>query len=264
MLSRDKKISLRLEEIRNALSLGKGEMAEKLGVYPQDYSKFFPTTNEGESKRKPETLVVELLSLGVNAHWYLTGKGRMFVHEIHEASEMDIENDDVLKQEARKIQLLFDRGLINIGGKKEETFGMVAEGPEKYSTKTASIPVYSHAIAAGPATDSTCPVEESLDLPRHMINHPSKTYAVRATGDSMIGAGIEEGDILIVDRAVEPINKNIVIASINGEQTVKRLWIDGGNIKLMPENHNYEPIEVQKGMDFRTQGVVTWVIRKTG
>jgi len=79
----------------------------------------------------------------------------------------------------------------------------------------------------------------------------------------MICVGIEEGDILIVDRAVEPRNKNIFIASINGEQTVKRLPIDVKNIKLMPENSRHKPIEVKKDMDFRTQGVVIWVTRRT-
>ena len=83
---------------------------------------------------------------------------------------------------------------------------------------TVSVPLYSHAFADGPATDSSCP--------------------------------IEEGDILIVDRAVEPQNKNIVLASINGEQTVRRLPIDGKNIKLMPENIRHKPIEVKKDMDF--------------
>jgi len=69
---------------------------------------------------------------------------------------------------------------------------------------------------------------------------------------------------LLFDRTVGPQNKNIVIASINGEQTVKRLPIDGKNIKLMPENSRHKPIEVKKDMDFRTQGVVIWMIRRTG
>lgn len=96
-----------------------------------------------------------------------------------------------------------------------------------------------------------------------MTPHPADTYAVKVTGDSMTGSGIEEDDILIVDCSLEPQHKNIVVASVNGEQTVKQLWIEGKKIKLIPGNGNYEPIEVQKGMDFRTQGVVTWVIRQT-
>lgn len=140
----------------------------------------------------------------------------------------------------------------------------VTGSPKQYLSQIESVPLYGHAIAAGHPADSTCPVEEYLDLPKHMIQHPESTYAVKVAGDSMTGAGIEEGDILIVDTAIEPANKSIVIASINGEQTVKRLWIKGEKIKLMPSNSHHEPINVQKGMDFRTQGVVTWVIRRTG
>ncbi len=260
MLSKDKKISLRLEEIRAALMLGKGEMAEKLGVYPQDYSKFFPVTNEGESKRKPETLVVELLSLGVNAHWYLTGKGKMFVHEIREASEKDLENDDVLKQEARKIQLLLDRGLIKF--REPQLLAIPKEHFIEEEHGNIEVPHYQHRVAAGSPADSTSPAE-TIALPKMLVKHPAQTYAVTASGDSMTGAGIEEGDILIVDTAIKPQHKNIVIASVNGEQTVKQLWIEGEKIQLKPKNSHHEPIEVQKGMDFRTQGVVTWVIRKT-
>jgi DNA polymerase V len=79
----------------------------------------------------------------------------------------------------------------------------------------------------------------------------------------MIGAGIEEGDLLIVDKSSEPKNKSIVIASINGEQTVKRLQIKKGAVSLMPENHKYPEIAITPEMDFRTLGVVVWMIRKT-
>jgi len=99
------------------------------------------------------------------------------------------ESDEVLKAEARKIQLLFDRGLVHVG-KGTETLQTDGTKSASHPRTTVSVPLYTQAIAAGPATDSSCP--------------------------------IEEGDILIVDRAVEPRNKNIVIASINGEQTVKR------------------------------------------
>ena len=88
--------------------------------------------------------------------------------------------------------------------------------------------------------------------------------AVKACGDSMKGDNIEEGDILIVDCTLEPQHNSIVIASINNEQTVKRLRIDGGKVKLMPSNHHYEPIEITEHTKLDIQGVVTWVIRKTG
>jgi DNA polymerase V len=95
------------------------------------------------------------------------------------------------------------------------------------------------------------------------VKHPQDAFAVTVTGDSMTGSGIEKGDILIVDRWIEPANKSIVIASINGEQTVKRLQIKKGAVSLMPENHKYPEIAITREMDFRTLGVVTWVIRRT-
>ena len=87
---------------------------------------------------------------------------------------------------------------------------------------------------------------------------------MKASGDSMKDAGILEGDLLIVDRAIEPKNNHIVIASINDEQAVKRLRVKKGTVSLVPENQSYKPIEISAEMDFRTLGVVTYVIRKTG
>lgn len=134
---------------------------------------------------------------------------------------------------------------------------------DSHESRIVELPLYLHTVAAGHPVDSTSPVEEYFDLPQYMIAHPAETYAVKARGDSMVGAGIEEGDILIVDRNLEAQHKNIVIASVNGEQTVKRLWLEKGKTSLMPSNSYYESIEITKGMDFQIQGVVVWVIRKT-
>jgi hypothetical protein len=105
MLNSDKNISERLEKVRLALNLGKGEMADKLGIYPQDYSKFFPGSDNVESKRKPATLVVELLNLGVNANWYLTGVGEMFLSDmsVKSVSNPRIEEANKLFMEAGKL-----------------------------------------------------------------------------------------------------------------------------------------------------------------
>ncbi len=97
-----------------------------------------------------------------------------------------------------------------------------------------------------------------------MIPHPVDTYAVKVNGDSMKGDNIEEGDILIVDCALEPQHNNIVIASVDNEQTVKRLSIEKGKVTLHPSNSHYEPIEISEHMKLDVQGVVTWVIRRTG
>ena len=103
-------------------------------------------------------------------------------------------------------------------------------------------------------------VEGPLDLNRHLIPHPAATFFVRVSGDSMIGAGIYSGDLLIVDRAVTAAHNSIIIAVLNGDLTVKRLYQVGSTLRLMPENPDYPPIEIYPGTDFEVWGVVTKVI----
>lgn len=103
---------------------------------------------------------------------------------------------------------------------------------------------------------------ENLDLNELLIKHPSATFFLKVSGSSMIKAGIHHNDILIVDRSLEPTNGKIVIASVNGELTVKRLRIEGKKIKLIGENDNYSPIDISEEFDFRIWGVVTNVIHQ--
>ena len=97
---------------------------------------------------------------------------------------------------------------------------------------------------------------------QHLIKHPAATFFVRVSGESMINAGIFPGDILIVDRSLEAVDKKIVIAVINGDLTVKRLRIRSGNPFLEPENDQYSHIEITPDMAFEIWGVVTNVIHK--
>ena len=115
-------------------------------------------------------------------------------------------------------------------------------------------------VAAGFPSPAEDYIEGKLDLNRHLIKHPAATFFVRVSGDSMIDAGIHPGDILIVDRSLEPADKKVVIAVIDGELTVKRIRIKKGRIYLMPENEKYKPIEIEKEMNFDIWGVVTNVI----
>jgi DNA polymerase V len=105
-------------------------------------------------------------------------------------------------------------------------------------------------------------MEGKLDLNTHLIKHPSATFFVKATGDSMIGAGIHEGDILVVDRSLEARNGKVVIAAIDGNLTVKRLMKSGNDMFLSPENNNYKPIKLTENNDVVIWGVVTNVIHK--
>lgn len=103
-------------------------------------------------------------------------------------------------------------------------------------------------------------VEGPLDLNRYLIHRPAATFFVRVIGDSMIGVGIYPNDLLIVDRAVTPVNGNIVIAVVNGDLTIKRLHQDNGQVALLPENPAYAPIPITAAMSFEVWGVVTKAI----
>lgn len=115
-------------------------------------------------------------------------------------------------------------------------------------------------IPAGFPSPAADYVEGPLDLNQHLIPHPAATFFVRVSGDSMIGAGIHNGDLLIVDRAVTAIHNSVIIAVLNGDLTVKRLYQVGSTLRLMPENPAYPPIEIHPGIDFEVWGVVTKVI----
>lgn len=123
-------------------------------------------------------------------------------------------------------------------------------------------PLVGSEVAAGFPSPAQDYIEESLDLNEHLIAHPMATYFVRVEGYSMINAGIYPGDILIVDRALEPAHKKIVIAIVDGELTVKRLHKNKDKWYLVPENADYEPLEITDDMSFKIWGIVTYAIHK--
>ncbi|HEY9402773.1 MAG TPA: translesion error-prone DNA polymerase V autoproteolytic subunit [Pyrinomonadaceae bacterium] len=121
-------------------------------------------------------------------------------------------------------------------------------------------PLFLASVSAGFPSPAEDYIEGRLDLNRHLIKHPAATFFVRVAGDSMIGAGIHPGDILVVDRALEPQDSNVVIAVIDGELTVKRISQRHGKLFLVPDNQAYEPLEILAEMEFEVWGVVTSVI----
>ncbi|MBX7065760.1 MAG: translesion error-prone DNA polymerase V autoproteolytic subunit [Parachlamydiales bacterium] len=124
------------------------------------------------------------------------------------------------------------------------------------------LPFFAVPVQAGFPSPAEDYLEQNLDLNEYLIQHPAATFFVRVDGDSMKGAGIHRGDILIVDRALEAANGKIVIAVVNGEFTVKRIRLAQDKIILEPENPQYMPLEIDKDADFRVWGVVTYVIHK--
>lgn len=122
------------------------------------------------------------------------------------------------------------------------------------------LPFYQHSVSAGFPSPAENDKEERLDLNELLIKHPTATFFLRVSGSSMIKAGIHHHDILVVDRSLEPTHGKIVIASLNGELTVKRLCCVGKKVSLVAENEAYPPIDITEEMDFRIWGVVTNVI----
>ena len=127
-------------------------------------------------------------------------------------------------------------------------------------TTTYELPLFMVPVTAGFPSPAEDYIEGKLDLNQYLIKHPAATFFVKVTGNSMIDAGIHPGDIVIVDRALEAVDNKVVIAVINGELTVKRLRKIKGDIFLVPENSNYQAIQIKDGMSFEIWGVVTNVI----
>ena len=106
--------------------------------------------------------------------------------------------------------------------------------------------------------------DKRLDLNEHLVLHPEATFFLRVKGDSMIGAGIDDGDIMVIDRSLEPANNKIAVCFIDGEFTVKRIRKEKNAVYLMPENPVYPPIKITEENELIIWGIVTYVIKCLG
>jgi DNA polymerase V len=122
-------------------------------------------------------------------------------------------------------------------------------------------PVASDEVSAGFPSPAENQSGGSLDLTDHLIKHPEATFFLRVRGDSMIGAGIFDGDLLIVDRSLSPISGDIVISILDGEFTVKRLIIHHGFIELRPENPRFQSLRINEESQLDIWGVVTGAVK---
>lgn len=122
------------------------------------------------------------------------------------------------------------------------------------------LPLFGAQVEAGFPSVADDHIEGSLDLQRYLIPRPSSTFFVRAKGESMLGAGIFPGDLLIVDKSKKAVSGNIIIALYQGEFTVKRLVIEHGRGYLQAENPAYPKIAITRVDEFEIWGTVTHVI----
>ena len=123
------------------------------------------------------------------------------------------------------------------------------------------LPFVSSGIKAGfpsPAADFD---ESKISLDNVLVKNREATFYAKASGTSMIGAGIDDGDILVIDRSLEPQNNKVAVCFIDGEFTVKRINIEKDCVYLMPENKNYLPIKVTDENELIIWGIVTYVIK---
>ena len=133
-----------------------------------------------------------------------------------------------------------------------------------YSALTETVlelPYIDQGVSAGFPSPALDFVDLTIDLNKHLIKHPSATFYGRVKGHSLKNAGINDGDLLIIDKSLEPTNGKIAVCYIDGEFTAKRINITKNELWLMPENEEYKPIKIDENNNFMVWGIVTHVIK---
>lgn len=133
-----------------------------------------------------------------------------------------------------------------------------------YSANTETeleLPFVEEGISAGFPSPALDFIDLTIDLNKHLIKHPSATFYGRVKGQSLKNAGIYDGDLLIIDKSLEPINGKIAVCYIDGEFTAKRIKKSKEELWLMPENDDYPPIKIEEENDLIIWGIVTHVIK---
>ncbi|MDO7138674.1 MULTISPECIES: LexA family protein [Algibacter] len=126
---------------------------------------------------------------------------------------------------------------------------------------SVQLPFVVEGISAGFPSPADDFLDINIDLNKHLIKNPSTTFYGKVKGDSMIDAGIHNGDLLIIDKSLEPKNNKIAVCFIDGEFTVKRIKIEKDIVWLIAENEQYKPIKVTKDNDFVIWGIVINVVK---
>ncbi len=125
-----------------------------------------------------------------------------------------------------------------------------------------SLPFADMGIQAGFPSPAQDYINESIDLNRELISHPAATFYARVEGESMIDEGIESGDILVIDRSLEPRDGDLAVCCVDGDFTLKRISLRAGEIWLIPSNEAFDPILVTPESKFEVWGVVTYTIKQ--
>ncbi len=124
------------------------------------------------------------------------------------------------------------------------------------------LPYADDGIRAGFPSPAQAYLPETIDLNQELVSHPAATFYGKVVGDSMCEEGIEDGDILVIDRSLEPVSGDLAVCCLDGEFTLKRISIDKGRVLLVPSNPKYKPIEVTEDNELIVWGIVTYTIKK--
>jgi len=119
-------------------------------------------------------------------------------------------------------------------------------------------------VSAGFPSPAADYADKRLDINEYLVRNPVSTFFFTVEGDSMQGAEIFDGDILVVDKSIRPRHGQIVVAFVDGERLVKRLYQRGGRVALLAENPSYPPLDIQDGMELLIWGVVTGKFKHFG
>jgi len=236
-------IGERLTAFMDAKGWSKTHLAEAVGVLPQNINRYL--TGKSDQSR----VIISLISHGLNPEWARTGEGEMYAKS---GGTVQDNSNAVQTPENERLNAVIQR-LEHLEKKLES---------EDTTEQTMQIPLYTHAINAGMPCTVSDEVDQYLSVQKSLVKHPMSTFAVRASGDSMINAGIQEGDILIADQQSPVKDRCIVIASINGEQTVKRILIQAGAVILAPENQKYQAIPLKETDNVKILGVILGIYRQ--
>ncbi len=123
------------------------------------------------------------------------------------------------------------------------------------------LPYAEQGVQAGFPSPAQDYLNESIDLNHELIRHPAATFYARVDGESMIGDGIEPGDILVIDRSIEPADGDLTVCCVDGDFTLKRISLSEGKVWLIPSNERFDPILVTPDNKFEVWGVVTYTIK---
>ncbi|WP_439882308.1 LexA family protein [Pontibacter sp. MBLB2868] len=124
------------------------------------------------------------------------------------------------------------------------------------------IPVYASYVSAGFPSPADDYLEDRIDLSKYLIQNPTSTFMMRVKGNSMMDAQINDGDMLVIDKALKPADGYPVVCFLDGEFTVKTFKLTDGKAYLVPANPAYKAIEITDEMDMRVWGVVVWILHK--